>query len=68
MAAIVKEKFELSDTLVQLYQEMAISPVMLLTNYSLPTFTPKFRNIRQKTRILKKNMGKRFRNSKARSM
>ncbi len=35
MTAIVKEKFEISDTLVQLYQEMAVSPVTLLTNYAL---------------------------------
>lgn len=65
MAAIVKEKFELSDTLVRLYQEMAISPVMLLTNYALSHIHAKIQKYTAENAHFEKKYGETFQKFKS---
>lgn len=57
MTAIVKEKLEISDALLQLYQEMAISPVMLLTNYALSHIHAKIQKYTAENAYFEKKYG-----------
>ncbi|MCP4400340.1 MAG: hypothetical protein GY801_23910, partial [bacterium] len=66
MAAIVKENFELSDTLVQLYQEMAVSPVTLLTNYALSHIHTKIQKYTVENAHFEKKYGETFQEFKSR--